>query len=469
MRGRLLVVLPLVGAMLLGLVSLGSAAAVPPGSVGGVPLGLSNVPGVSGVPIHEVPVQISPVTSLSQMAPHATENKEYEAKRKRLEEKKAAAKRKEAELASSLEGVKADLVELAVQLERTKNAIPVAQSELADAKEKLAASQRELASVQARLRSAQRQKEKLRNDIEAGEKAIAQTRVTIGQIAQQAYRGQKLDASAWTLLLDSKSADELALRAQVANRATQSQNQVIQAAEEAKAEAANARARQEAVTIRIGELEVQARGAVAAAEAARQEEQRQLAELQTLQGRQAAQQKQLNSQKAAFEQEIRAQQAAQAEAARQIAQMIAESRNRPSRTLSGGIFGAPLTSLNRTSPYGWRMHPVLRTRLLHSGTDFGMACGAPVFASQSGTTRLGRDGSRGNYIFVNHGNINGASWQTAYLHLSAYKVGAGQHVEKGQVIGLVGTTGRSTGCHLHFEVWKNGSTVDSYQVLQGRL
>lgn len=462
MRVRSLWRVSLVGAVFLTMVSLGGVAeAVPRGVSGGV--------GVSGVPIHEVPAQIPGVSSISRMAPHAVASTESTAKRKRLEQKKTTAKKKETALAIQLEGVKANLVELALQLERTKNAIPIAQSELADAEEKLAGTRRELATVQARLKNAQKQKAKLQGDIESGEKAIARTQVTIGQIAQQAYRGQKLDASVWTLLWDARSADELAIRAQAVNRAAQSQNQVIQAAEEAKAVAANARARQEAVTVRIGELEVRARGAVAAADAAKQAEQKQLAELQTLQGRQAVQQQQLNSQKSAFEQEIRVQQAAQAEAARQIAQLVKEARRMQARVITGGVFGAPLSVLNRTSPFGWRTHPILNTRMLHSGTDLAMPCGSPVFASQSGTVRTSQGDGYGNRIIVNHGTINGVAWQTAYAHLSAFKVAGGQHVEKGQVIGLVGSTGWSTGCHLHFETWKNGTPIDSYQVLMGSL
>lgn len=462
MQKRLLRVFPLVGVLLgLGVTSLGSADS------GGVPL--SAALGVHEAPIQDTKPAVVSRLGVNVLAPHAATSNDYEAKRKKLEEKKAASKRKESELSAQLEGVKADLVELAVALQRTQDAIPVAQIELVSAQQQLQKSQRDLVTIQKRLKTAQNQKSKLQNDIEAGARIIAQTQVTIGQIAQQAYRGQKLETSPWTLLLDSKSADELAIRAQVVDHAAQSQNQIIQAAEEAKAEAANAKARQEAVTVRIGELETQARQAVAAADAAKQEEQKQLASLQTLQTQQAAQQNQLNSKKAEFEQEIKEQQAAQAETARQIAKLVEEARKMQNRVVTGGIFGAPLSALTRTSPFGWRTHPILRTRILHTGTDFGMPCGSPVFASQSGIARTTRNGVSGNLIFVNHGNINEIAWQTAYAHLSAFKVTTGQRVEKGQVIGLVGSTGRSTGCHLHFEVWKNGTPIDSYQVLQGRL
>lgn len=403
----------------------------------------------------------------SALIVRASGDDENNRKRKQLEDRKAAAKQREAVLSAQLEGIRSDLAQLAMQLQHTKDAIPAAQGGLVAAKQKLQESKHKLEVIRSRLRLAQVQKKHLQEEIERGKKTIAATQIAIGQIAQQAYRGQKLDISVWTLLLDSKSPDELVIRAQVASRAAQAKNHVIESAEEASAAAANAKARQETVTIRIGELETQAKAALAAADLAQQEEHKHLVTLQNLEESQTKQQNLLNTKKADFEQQIKEQQAVQAEMAKQIAIMVAESRRGPNRVVTGGIFGAPLSVLNRTSPFGWRVHPILKIRILHTGTDLGMPCGSPVYASQSGTARLLRNGVSGNYIFVNHGSINGVAWQTGYAHLSAYKVSDGQHVEKGQVIGLVGSTGRSTGCHLHFEVWKNGSPIDSYQALLG--
>ncbi|MST49477.1 peptidoglycan DD-metalloendopeptidase family protein [Mobiluncus porci] len=434
--GRLaLVAWPLVGAMVLSLGVTSSGA-----------VGINN-----GVPTSPASSQIARLDN--------------NAERKKLEEQQAAAKKREEEIAAQLEGVKADLVELAVQLERTKAAIPVAQADLASAQQKLGQAQREHQSIQARLKVAQTQKTQLQTDIDASEALISETQVTIGQIAQQAYRGGRLDTSAWTLLLDSKSVDELAMRAEVADTAAQSQNRVIQSAEEAKAAAANARARQEAVTIRIGELEAAAKEAVAAADAAKQEEQKQLVAIQTLQTQQVAQQGQLNNQRADFEKQIQQEKATQATAAARIAALNAAASG-SARTISGGIFGSPLSSLRVTSSYGYRTHPVVGTRIFHAGTDFGMGCGQPIYASQSGdVTYAAWEGTGGNSVYINHGTINGSKWQTVYRHLSSYKISKGAHVEKGQVIGLVGTTGRSTGCHLHFEVWQNGKTINPMGVL----
>ncbi len=119
------------------------------------------------------------------------------------------------------------------------------------------------------------------------------------------------------------------------------------------------------------------------------------------------------------------------------------------------IKGRPRTS----SPYGWRRHPVLMARIFHSGVDLAIALGTPIMAAGDGTiTQLGRKGAYGKYIRIKHSN----GYQTAYGHMNGYKTGlkVGSKVKRGDVIGYIGQTGRATGPHLHFEVWKNGKTVN---------
>ena len=110
-----------------------------------------------------------------------------------------------------------------------------------------------------------------------------------------------------------------------------------------------------------------------------------------------------------------------------------------------------------TSAFGMRFHPVLRYWKLHDGTDFGAACGTPIRAP-----RAGRVAERyynvgyGNRLMIDHGYLGGRYVTTGYNHASRYTVRVGQRVQKGQVIGYVGSTGFSTGCHLHLMVWLNG-------------
>jgi murein DD-endopeptidase MepM/ murein hydrolase activator NlpD len=108
-----------------------------------------------------------------------------------------------------------------------------------------------------------------------------------------------------------------------------------------------------------------------------------------------------------------------------------------------------------------RLHPVLGYWKLHDGTDYGAPCGTPIYAARSGTVSWATyRGGYGNQVLINHGWVNGAPLMTSYSHMSAFSVSAGQRVSQGQRIGYVGTTGYSTGCHLHFMVYVDGKTVN---------
>ncbi|MEV7727071.1 peptidoglycan DD-metalloendopeptidase family protein [Streptomyces sp. NPDC087917] len=114
-----------------------------------------------------------------------------------------------------------------------------------------------------------------------------------------------------------------------------------------------------------------------------------------------------------------------------------------------------------TSPYGMRVHPVTGVTKLHTGMDFGLGEGNPVVAAKEGTvTFAGWNTAYGNRVVISHGTIGGAQISTTYNHMSALNVGVGQQVGVGTVVGLVGTTGYSTGAHLHFEVQQNGEYVN---------
>ncbi|WP_380872267.1 peptidase M24 [Sphingomonas sp. DBB INV C78] len=110
-----------------------------------------------------------------------------------------------------------------------------------------------------------------------------------------------------------------------------------------------------------------------------------------------------------------------------------------------------------TSGFGMRRHPLLGFNRFHKGLDFGAAYGSPILAATEGTVAFaGRHGGHGNYVKLNHGG----GMQTAYAHMSRIVARPGQHVAQGQVIGYVGSTGMSTGPHLHYEVYKNGVAIN---------
>jgi murein DD-endopeptidase MepM/ murein hydrolase activator NlpD len=110
-----------------------------------------------------------------------------------------------------------------------------------------------------------------------------------------------------------------------------------------------------------------------------------------------------------------------------------------------------------TSPFGWRVHPIFHSRTFHSGVDIAGPYGASVHAANSGRViYAGWYGGYGKVVILDHGVINGVPITTLYAHMCATNVSPGQTVSKGQTVGREGTTGYSTGPHVHFEVRVNG-------------
>ena len=121
-----------------------------------------------------------------------------------------------------------------------------------------------------------------------------------------------------------------------------------------------------------------------------------------------------------------------------------------------------------SSPFGYRNNPISGAPELHDGTDYGAPCRTPVAAAASGSvTYVGYYGGFGNRVIVDHGVINGHSYISAYNHLSSFAVTNGAPVQQGEVIGYVGSTGYSTGCHLHFIVWVDGQLTDADKLVSG--
>jgi len=124
----------------------------------------------------------------------------------------------------------------------------------------------------------------------------------------------------------------------------------------------------------------------------------------------------------------------------------------------------PVEGVELTSNFGMRNHPVLGGRRAHKGVDLAGPVGTPVHATGDGlVSRASWYGSYGLYVAIEHGN----QLQTRYAHMSRLNVAAGQWVRKGEVIGFIGSTGRSTGPHLHYEVRVLGEAVNPVPYLSG--
>ncbi len=141
-----------------------------------------------------------------------------------------------------------------------------------------------------------------------------------------------------------------------------------------------------------------------------------------------------------------------------------EEANGKKKTYDGGMFAWPAPSYTRISDeYGERMHPTLNVKKFHNGLDLAAPGGSPILAAYNGTVvAASYSSTMGNYIMLYHGD----NLYTIYMHASKLYVSQGAEVTKGQKIAAVGTTGRSTGNHLHFGVRLNGNYVNPWNYLK---
>ncbi|MBT3990606.1 MAG: M23 family metallopeptidase [Rhodospirillaceae bacterium] len=133
------------------------------------------------------------------------------------------------------------------------------------------------------------------------------------------------------------------------------------------------------------------------------------------------------------------------------------------RSARKALMRTPINGARLSSGFGRRRHPVLGYNKMHRGVDFAAARGTPIFAAGSGTVVYrARNGSYGNYIRIRHNS----EYSTAYAHMSKFRgsVRRGSRVRQGQIIGYVGTTGRSTGAHLHYEILRRGRQTNPMRV-----
>ncbi len=146
-----------------------------------------------------------------------------------------------------------------------------------------------------------------------------------------------------------------------------------------------------------------------------------------------------------------------------LLQRLAKTTNNVTKSQSTAfptIKGSPMTS-----GFGWRIHPLTGKRQFHSGLDFGASKGSPIYAFEAGKVEFaGSKGGYGKAVIINHG----ARKSTLYGHAKALSVRKGERVATGQMIGEVGSTGFSTGPHLHFEVRLNNKPVNPRPYLQQR-
>lgn len=373
---------------------------------------------------------------------------------------------------------KAEMSKAVAKLARSQAALAKAQRMLTAASDAVADAKAVDAAIGRRLAAAQVKLEAAKRAVAKAKAAVASQLSLMGQAAREAYQ-QQSDLVGLSVVFDSASTGDLSQRLQWSTTifdATSAQMTRLRALQATMVAAQKAQA------------EIERQIAADKAEAAAN-----VAELKVLQSRAAlaknavatkvldlakakrAAQSDLNAERAAYralqseEARISAEIARRAAIARKKA-LAAEAKRRAAARKAGKTY-VPRAASSRGfirpvnaspgSPFGLRFHPILHVWRMHRGTDFGAACGLPIYAANDGrVASAGRQGGFGNYTVLDHGIIGGSYVSTGYAHQSRIIVHRGQRVKRGQLIGYVGTTGLSTGCHLHLQVYVNGGVVN---------
>lgn len=353
-----------------------------------------------------------------------------------------------------------------------KNSLSEAKQRLAASVAQLATARSKLAAVRSQLAEARKQDARVADELKEAEAAsaaaaarvataedeVARQRALVGIVVRSAYQ-QQSDLVAFTMLVTSTSAAELAQRYQwsttILNSSTgqlerlnfvERQLQTIKSERlAAEAEVARKRAAAAAQLAKIKDLDRQA-----------SEREAEVAALVAV-----------NTKAKGRAQEAYQESRADYEALElEEAQIAAKLRGEDYPIYNVAGFIRPVNAA-AGSPFGMRFHPILKYWRMHWGTDFGASCGTPIRAMANGrVVSAGWTSSGfGYYTIINYGRMLGANMASGYAHQSRIVVRAGDTVKQGEIVGYVGTTGLSTGCHLHLQIYRDGARVDPMRYL----
>jgi murein DD-endopeptidase MepM/ murein hydrolase activator NlpD len=386
-----------------------------------------------------------------------------------------------------ISGAQDDLDESTARAQRAAAALKSAQVQLDSAQAHLARTRGQLAAaevldkqMQAKLDAAVARLAQAREDLAAGRAKIADQQKELGEIVVSNYQTGDPSLMGLSMVLTSQDPTQLtgqlnsvqnvidkesvvldrleASRALLTVQEQEVETAKVEVAKERKAAAENLRTKQ-SLEQQAEDAEAQVSNLVSLrADAQKEADNARKADLAQLQGLQ----KERNRIEAILRkraEEARRRALAAARRAGQSGPILSD--NGPIH--SNGFLDYPVQG-PVTSPFGWRIHPIYGYRSLHDGVDFGAACGTPIHAAASGVVvEKYFQTAWGNRVIIDHGFHHGVGLATITNHMSGPAiVNVGQHVERGQVVGYVGTTGWSTGCHLHYTVLQNGSPVNPF-------
>lgn len=387
----------------------------------------------------------------------------FAGKKDDLKKKERAASSAAAEAKKDLDASTKEFRQAAASLSRAQSKLDAARSTLGQTRGRLATARAVDAQMQAKLDQSRADLEKARSKLTNKRRDLRRSEKAVEQFAVQTIETGDPGLKAFSGLLRGEDPADFAEQVTLNNAVSDDQVATMQRLDASRV---ILKLNREKVQKLLDQVKVQRAQAAA-----------NLVEKQRLEAAAQDQAVQVTKLVVARKGAKRSAAAAQAEDERQYREQVAE-RNRLEAQIralaaqqvktggkgSGGDKGGALSypvSAPITSPYGMRVHPVTGVYKLHDGTDFGAACGTPVRAAAGGTVlQQYFNGAYGNRVILNNGVKRGVSVVTTYNHLSRFAVGAGSKVKRGQVIGYVGTTGYSTGCHLHFMVLTNGATTN---------
>ncbi len=361
----------------------------------------------------------------------------------------------------------------------TTTAVTAAQRQVAAKQSALTTAHNRSISVAGSLTAARATETKNLSAIRQTTLAQGRTKVLVGGIARRSYEAGGIGDFALTLQILGSRGGDVSDQLTMADLVLRQQNGVLTRLSSQQATQKAQSTRLAATRRRISGLKIQADNALIGATTARNAASTAHTKLVGLQKTQTTQRNALQKQKGVELASLKAQKKESARLggilrARAIALAKAQKRSVATATAKPatsaprgtGFFTPPMPLSQIVSVFGQRVNPVDHVLRLHAGDDFPYACGTPVKAAADGTViEVASDSIAGNHIIVDHGYVQGHNLASEYEHLSRFVVRSGP-VKRGQLIGYSGTTGRSTGCHLHFAVFDNGTYVNPMIWLQ---
>jgi murein DD-endopeptidase MepM/ murein hydrolase activator NlpD len=375
-------------------------------------------------------------------------------------------------LKNQLEDTSASLKNAYIALRQTQAALPAAQAKVDQTTAALHQADAYNDAMAVALGVAKANEARAEDDLATTRQNLSDSRTRVARFASQLYQDQGMGQL--SVALSATTPEDFANRIELTDAVMDVQNQSLSRLATAQATATSQEAHIKALRVQVAAAKKAAEAALAKATVARANAAAAKARLDALAAQLAAQSRSLEAQKAAENKQLDQAQREQARlsailkararaaklaAARRAAALRRAHKPVPQAPSAGGFLSPPSNAWI-SSEFGMRYHPILHYWRLHAGRDYAGACGSPVYAAASGTViSAGWGGGYGNRVMIDHGIVGGVDLVTTYNHMSRIAA-RGRHISRGQLVGYVGTTGLSTGCHLHFETYEDGVPKD---------